>query len=84
VIRSGVVPLSVLDHGGGGSAVVLLHGGGRSGLDGDQVAERLGTLDYRSVAVDTLGLSRPAVVGHSPGGMVVALWAAGHRSCPLW
>jgi len=28
-------------------------------------------------------LDRPSVVGHSLGGMVAALWAAGHPECPL-
>lgn len=36
-----------------------------------------------AAVVDTLGLDRPAVVGHSLGGMVAALWAAGHSSCRL-
>ncbi|MGW4397227.1 alpha/beta fold hydrolase [Amycolatopsis nivea] len=29
------------------------------------------------------GLDRPAVVGHSLGGMLAALWAAEHPECPL-
>jgi len=30
-----------------------------------------------------LALDRPAVIGHSLGGMVAALWAAGHAECPF-
>jgi pimeloyl-ACP methyl ester carboxylesterase len=30
-----------------------------------------------------LGMARPALVGHSLGGIVAALWAAGHPECPL-
>jgi pimeloyl-ACP methyl ester carboxylesterase len=33
--------------------------------------------------VDRLGLVRPAIVGHSLGGMVAALWATAHEDCPL-
>jgi pimeloyl-ACP methyl ester carboxylesterase len=40
-------------------------------------------LDDLAAVVDALGLQRPAVVGHSLGGMVAALWAAGHGTCPL-
>ena len=38
--------------------------------------------DVASV-VAALELARPAVVGHSLGGMVAALWAARHPECPL-
>jgi pimeloyl-ACP methyl ester carboxylesterase len=38
--------------------------------------------DARAV-VDHLGLVRPAIVGHSLGGMVAALWATSHEDCPL-
>jgi pimeloyl-ACP methyl ester carboxylesterase len=40
-------------------------------------------VDDVTAAVEGLGLDRPAVVGHSLGGRVAALWAASHRSCPL-
>ena len=36
-----------------------------------------------ATVVEALGLDRPAVVGHSLGGMVAALWATGHPECPL-
>jgi pimeloyl-ACP methyl ester carboxylesterase len=36
-----------------------------------------------AAVVDALGLIRPAVVGHSLGGMIAALWAAAHPDCPL-
>jgi hypothetical protein len=42
VVRSGMVPLQVLDHGGGGAGVLLLHGGGRTSRDWDELAGRLG------------------------------------------
>ncbi|MGW4941875.1 alpha/beta fold hydrolase [Actinoplanes sp. NPDC004185] len=38
--------------------------------------------DAESV-VTALGLRTPVVVGHSLGGMVAAVWAAGHEDCPL-
>ncbi len=40
-------------------------------------------LDDVQAVVDQLGLERPAVVGHSLGGMVAALWATEHPECPL-
>lgn len=108
-IRSGTVPVHVVDYGGAGQAVVLLHGGGRSSSDWDKVAIQLRALGRRPVAldlrghgltpaadwswelalsdvavvVDTLGLTRPAIVGHSLGGMIAALWTLGHPDCPL-
>jgi pimeloyl-ACP methyl ester carboxylesterase len=50
-----MVPLQVLDHGGGGAGVLLLHGGGRTSRDWDELAGRLGPLGYRVVAVDLRG-----------------------------
>jgi pimeloyl-ACP methyl ester carboxylesterase len=109
VVRSGGVPLHVLDRGGDDTAVILLHGGGRDSRDWDDVAGRLQLLGYRVVAFDlrghggtpsapwtwdlaledvaavgdALALRRPALVGHSLGGMVAALWATRHADCPL-
>jgi pimeloyl-ACP methyl ester carboxylesterase len=108
-VPSDGVALHVLDRGGRGQPVVLLHGGGRDLHDWDDVGALLAALGHRVVAVDlrghgrtprapwtwelalrdvsavvrALGLERPAVVGHSLGGMVAALWAAGHPECPL-
>ena len=99
----------MLDGGGGGQPVALLHGGGRDLHDRDDVGALLATLGHRVAVVDLRGhgrtprapwtrelalrdvaavaaaldLERPAVVGHSMGGMVAALWAAGHPECPL-
>jgi pimeloyl-ACP methyl ester carboxylesterase len=42
-----------------------------------------GALSDVSTVVDALNLDRPAVVGHSLGGMVAALWAGRHPECPL-
>jgi pimeloyl-ACP methyl ester carboxylesterase len=108
VVTTDGVPLHVRSS-GGGRPVVLLHGGGRSVADWDDVAAALAALGYAPVAVDLrghgrtpaapwswpaalsdvaavvaeLGLDRPAVVGHSLGGMVAALWATEHPECPL-
>ncbi|GAA4545963.1 alpha/beta fold hydrolase [Amycolatopsis samaneae] len=108
-VTNGEVPLHVVDHGGDGQAIVLLHGGDRSSDDWTEIAGRLRALGHRPVAVDlrghgrtpaapwswdlvlsdvtavneALGLVRPAVVGHSLGGMIAALWAADHPDCPL-
>jgi pimeloyl-ACP methyl ester carboxylesterase len=38
--------------------------------------------DVEAVVAD-LGLGQPAVVGHSLGGLVAALWATEHPECPL-
>jgi pimeloyl-ACP methyl ester carboxylesterase len=108
-VQCGPVPVHVVDYGGAGRAVVLLHGGGRSSSDWGDVAVRLRVLGRRPVAldlrghgstpaadwswelalsdiatvVDTLSLIRPAVVGHSLGGMIAALWATEHSDCSL-
>jgi pimeloyl-ACP methyl ester carboxylesterase len=40
-------------------------------------------LDDIATVVADLRLDRPAVIGHSLGGMVAALWAGQHADCPL-
>ncbi|GAA2793417.1 hypothetical protein GCM10010452_22230 [Crossiella cryophila] len=42
-----------------------------------------GALADLSAVVDGLRSAAPAVIGHSLGGIVAALWAAGHPDCPL-
>ena len=109
VVTQDGVSLHVEGSGDGGRPVLLLHGGGRSSGNWDDVAAALTalgnapvTVDLRghgrtppapwswpaavadvAAVVDHLGLDRPAVVGHSLGGMVAALWAAEHPECPL-
>lgn len=39
-------------------------------------------LDDLETAVEAMGLDRPAIVGHSVGGLVAARWATRHRDCP--
>jgi pimeloyl-ACP methyl ester carboxylesterase/SAM-dependent methyltransferase len=36
-----------------------------------------------AAVVERLGMDRPALVGHSLGGIVAAIWAAEHPECPL-
>jgi pimeloyl-ACP methyl ester carboxylesterase len=101
--------VAVRDHGGGGPAVVLLHGAGLNLSMWDAVVELLAP-DHRVVVVDllghgastlpasyslhadlaaveavieTLGLSKPAVIGHSYGGMLAVEYSATHPECPL-
>lgn len=40
-------------------------------------------LDDLAAVIDHRGLDRPAVLGHSLGGIVAALWATFHPECPL-
>ncbi|MER7079582.1 Pimeloyl-ACP methyl ester carboxylesterase [Saccharopolyspora kobensis] len=89
-------PAVVLLHGAGGNLLAWQHfaplltaghrvvsldlrGHGRSG-DGpwrwDDVLDDLDTV------VEHFELPRPAVVGHSLGGMIAALWALRHPDCP--
>ncbi|MEV1003291.1 alpha/beta hydrolase [Nonomuraea sp. NPDC050202] len=57
-----------------------LRGHGESGAAPWSWAAALG--DVTAVA-GAYGLRRPVIVGHSLGGMVAALWAAGHPECRL-
>jgi pimeloyl-ACP methyl ester carboxylesterase len=52
------------------------HSGELPAWDWDTVLDGLDTI------VDTLGLTDPAVAGSSLGGMIAALWATRHPSCP--
>ncbi|MEU3456716.1 alpha/beta hydrolase [Micromonospora sp. NPDC006766] len=58
---------------------VDLRGHGRSG-DGPWRWDDV--LDDLTAVADDLGLTRPAVVGVSLGGMLAALWARRHPECP--
>jgi pimeloyl-ACP methyl ester carboxylesterase len=89
------VEVATRDYGGYGQDVLLLHGGGRSMDDWRLVAPllvaagRSGHAPWRwqnaivdvGAVVDQLGLVRPAIVGHSLGGMVAALWATSQDDC---
>lgn len=52
------------------------------GLSGDAPWDWDGVLDDLNGVVEELGLSAPAVIGLSLGGMVAALWAQRHPECP--
>jgi pimeloyl-ACP methyl ester carboxylesterase len=52
------------------------------GLSGDGPWTWRALLDDLQRAIDRLGLDRPAVVGHSLGGIVASLWGAEHPECP--
>ncbi|MDA3645147.1 alpha/beta hydrolase [Saccharopolyspora indica] len=89
-------PAVVLLHGAGGNLLawhnfaplltaehrvisVDLRGHGHSG-DGPWTWDDV--LDDLEALAGHFGLSRPAVVGHSLGGMIAALWALRHPDCP--
>jgi pimeloyl-ACP methyl ester carboxylesterase len=96
--HGGTGPAVVLLHGGGramddwrlvtpllsaaGLRVVLadLRGHGRSGAAFWDWEDALGDL---GAVIEHRKLERPAVVGHSLGGLVAALWASRHPECPL-
>ncbi|MGP4100774.1 alpha/beta fold hydrolase [Nonomuraea sp. KM90] len=42
-----------------------------------------GAVEYVGETIERHGLTRPAVAGHSLGGIVAALWATEHPECPL-
>ncbi|WP_188195478.1 alpha/beta fold hydrolase [Nonomuraea sp. SYSU D8015] len=42
-----------------------------------------GALAAVAAAIEEHGMDRPAVAGHSLGGLVAALWATEHPECPL-
>ncbi|MDN3351574.1 alpha/beta hydrolase [Actinomadura sp. DC4] len=42
-----------------------------------------GAIDDLTAVVKDRDLDRPAIVGHSLGGMVAAVWATEHEECPL-
>jgi pimeloyl-ACP methyl ester carboxylesterase len=42
-----------------------------------------GAIDDLTAVIADRGLDRPAIVGHSLGGMVAAVWATRHPECPL-
>ena len=101
------VQLAVLDFGGTGSAIILLHGLGRTLVDWQLVAPLL-SVDQHGVAFDLrchgnsddgawswdnaladigavadhLHLARPAIAGHSLGGMLAVMWGELHPDCP--
>ncbi len=99
--------VAVVDYGGDGPDVLLLHGGGRTLADWELVrphlqGRRVVAVDFRwhgfssdegnvsleanaddvEAIIDALRLDRPAIVGHSLGGMVAAVYGTRHADCP--
>jgi pimeloyl-ACP methyl ester carboxylesterase len=52
------------------------------GLSGDGPWTWRALLEDVEAVIDRVGLERPAVVGHSLGGIVASLWASEHPECP--
>jgi pimeloyl-ACP methyl ester carboxylesterase len=52
------------------------------GLSGDGPWTWRALLEDVQLVIDRLGLDRPAVVGHSLGGILASLWATEHPECP--
>ena len=52
------------------------------GLSGDGPWTWRALLGDVQLVIDRLGLDRPALVGHSLGGIVASLWATEHPECP--
>jgi pimeloyl-ACP methyl ester carboxylesterase len=88
----------MIDFGGSGQQLLLLHGLGGSPEDWREFATAL-TSTHHVIAIDlrtqlpwswdialadieALGLDNPAVVGMSFGGMIAGRWAARHPECP--
>jgi pimeloyl-ACP methyl ester carboxylesterase len=61
------------------AVAVDLRGHGQSG---DGPWDWAAVLDDLEAVTDHLGLSNPAVVGHSLGGMLAGMWARRHPDCP--
>ena len=99
--------VAVIDHGGDGPDVLLLHRGGRTLGDWALVrphlqGRRVVAADFRwhgfssnegdvsleanaddaEAIIDALGLDKPAIAGHSFGGMVAAVYRMRHADCP--
>ncbi len=88
----------MIDFGGSGPQLLLLHGLGGSAQDWREFAECLTSTHHVLAAdlrtelpwsweialadIEALGLDDPAVVGMSFGGMIAGRWAARHSECP--
>jgi pimeloyl-ACP methyl ester carboxylesterase len=88
----------MIDFGGSGPQLLLLHGLGGSAEDWREFAGHLTdthhvlavelraelpwSWDIALADIEALGLDNPAVVGMSFGGMIAGRWAARHPECP--